>query len=50
MKRALAVAATVAVLLAGACSDEDGNSPQSNNTGDTLEDPTTSAPPSTTSP
>ena len=49
MKRAIAVAAMAAVLVAGACSDDE-NSPQSNNTGDTLEDPTTSGPPSTTAP
>lgn len=48
MKRALAVAATTALLaLAGACSDDDGNSPQRNNTGDTLPEPTTNAPSST---
>lgn len=47
MKRTLAVVATAALVLAGACSDDDGNSPQRNNTGDTLEAPTTNAPPST---
>ena len=48
MKRALAAAATTALLaLGGACSDDDGNSPQRSNTGDTLEEPTTNAPSST---
>lgn len=47
MKPALAVVATAALLLAGACSDDDGSSPQRNNTGDTLEEPTTNAPSST---
>lgn len=45
MKR-FAVAVATAVLLAGACGDDE-NSPQSPNTGDTLERPTSSGPSST---
>lgn len=43
---AVGILATLVVLVGG-CSDDDGNSPQRPNTGDTLEEPTTGGVPST---